>query len=120
MHLHPLFANAILLDECSQIDNNLAKKVVYALDELPQKPFVGIATDYQQIQPVGRGGYLAQCCLKLPTITLNTIYRTDDKDLLAFQNLVRDAQPERSDLVSSFAGRRTQSGSGPQDCYTMR
>ena len=38
--------DAILLGECSQIDNTAARKVVYAIDELPQKPFVGIAADY--------------------------------------------------------------------------
>ena len=46
--------DAILIDECSQLDNSIARKLQYAIDELPQKPFVAIAADYQQIQPVGR------------------------------------------------------------------
>ena len=90
--------DAILLDECSQIDDTIAHKVVYAIDELPQKPFVAIAADYKQLQPVGRGGYMAKCCRKLTTVVLNTIYRTSDKDLLEFQNYVRDSQPSRWDL----------------------
>ena len=54
--------DAILLDECSQIDNSTARKVVYAIDELPQKPFVAIAADYQQLSASWRwwlyGSYL--------------------------------------------------------------
>ena len=92
--------DAILLDECSQIDNSLARNVVYAIDELPQKPFVAIAADYQQLQPVGSSGYLSRLSAKLPTITLNTIYRTDDPDLLDFLNMVRDQQPHREAPVS--------------------
>ena len=54
--------DAILLDECSQIDNSTARKVVYAIDELPQKPFVAIAADYRQLQPVRKGGCMASMC----------------------------------------------------------
>ena len=66
--------DAILLDECSQIDNSIGRKVTYAINELPQKPFVAIAADYKQLQPVvaqdpGPGGakfrpastYMARC-----------------------------------------------------------
>ena len=62
--------DAILLDECPQIDKSTTRKVVYAIDELPQKPFVGIADDYRQLQPVGNGGYMARICRRLPTISL--------------------------------------------------
>ena len=98
--------DAILLNECSQIDNSTARKVVYAIDELPQKPFVAIAADYQQLQPVGDGGYMARICRRLPTVTLSTIYRTDDPDLLDFLNCARDDQPTRETLYDFFLDRR--------------
>ena len=41
--------DAILLDECPQIDHSTTRSVVYAIDELPQTPFVGIADDYRQL-----------------------------------------------------------------------
>ena len=82
--------DGILLDECSQIDNATGRKLVYAIDELPQKPFVAIAADYKQLQPVGNGGYMARICKRLPTVTLNTIYRTDDPELLEFLNIARE------------------------------
>ena len=98
--------DAILLDECSQIDNATGRKVVYAIDELPQRPFVAIAADYKQIQPVGNAGYMARVCRGLTTVTLNTIYRTDDAELLQFQSIARESQPDREILFELFRGRR--------------
>ena len=112
--------DAILLDECSQIDNSVARKVTYAIDELPQKPFVAIAADYKQLQPVEPDGskkkrrsnyqpacsYMARISKRLPTVTLNTIYRTDDPALLDFLNKVREDQPDRDTIFEFFKNRR--------------
>ena len=38
--------DAILLDECSQLDNGVASKLIYPLEELPHQLFVGVAADY--------------------------------------------------------------------------
>ena len=57
--------DAILLNECSQIDNPTGRKLAHAIDELPQKPCVGIAADCKQVQPVGSGGYMAS--IEFPT-----------------------------------------------------
>ena len=70
--------DCILIDECSQLDNEVAKQVMYALTELPHNPFVAVAADYKQLQPVGNRGIMERWCGKMTTITLNTIYRTDD------------------------------------------
>ena len=104
------------MDECSQIDDDTAEKVCYAIDELPQKPFVAIAADYRQLQPVvGRKKrstskplrtYMARISQKLTTVTLETIYRTDDPALLGFLNLVRDTQPTRDGIFEFFNRRR--------------
>ena len=106
--------DAILLDECSQIDNATGKKVAYAIDELPQRPFVAIAADYKQLQSVvskssklePARSFMASISKKLTTITLNTIYRTDDPALLDFLNLARDSQPMREDIFEFFQYRR--------------
>ena len=50
---------------------------------------------------------MARICKKMPvTITLNTIYRTDDPALLQFLNLVRESQPDRESLFHFFMDRR--------------
>ena len=49
---------------------------------------------------------MARICKKLVTITLNTIYRTDDAALLEFLNNCREEQPCRDDLFDFFSGRR--------------
>ena len=97
--------DAILLDECSQIPNDIGEKVTAAINEQPQKPFVGIAADYKQLQPVlkksAKGvarSHMAGVCKGLPTITLNTIYRTEDPALLDFLNHVRDEQSDRDTI----------------------
>ena len=57
----------ILIDECSQLDNFIAQKIVHALMELPQKPFIAYAADDQQLQPVGSGGRMQRYCETLCT-----------------------------------------------------
>ena len=98
--------DAILIDECSQLDNDVARKLKYAIDELPQDPFVALAADYYQLQPVGSGGAMRSICQRLPTITLKTIHRTKDRELLDFLRCCRTKQPRRSELFDFFLDRR--------------
>ena len=73
-HAIPVFSFCTygnLIDECSQLDNEVASKLIYALEELPHQPFVGVAADYHQLQPVGTSGTMKQWCDKLDIITLN-------------------------------------------------
>ena len=53
---------------------------------------------------------MARICKRLPTITLNTINRTDDPELLDFLNMVRDNQPDRESLFEFFLDRRWKCG----------
>ena len=46
----------IIIDEGSQVENLVWRKLLMAILELPQKPFVAIAADFQQLQPVTGGG----------------------------------------------------------------
>ena len=43
-------------------------------------------------------------------MALNTIYRTDDPELLEFLNIARESQPTRDSLFEFFAGRRLKCG----------
>ena len=102
--------DTILIDEGSQIDDDMARKLVYALDSLPQKPFISVAADYRQLQPVGKSGAMHRWCRDLHTITLRTIHRTKDMELLAFLGLCRTKQPSRKQLYDFFRGRRCRPG----------
>ena len=102
--------DTILIDEGSQIDDDMARKLVYALDSLPQKPFISVAADYRQLQPVGKSGAMHRWCRGLHTITLRTIHRTKDMELLAFLGLCRTKQPSRKQLYDFFRGRRCRPG----------
>ena len=53
---------------------------------------------------------MARICKRLPTITLNTINRTNDPELLDFLNMVRDNQPDRESLFEFFLDRRWKCG----------
>ena len=94
-----------LIDEASQIEDHIAQKLLVALGELPQRPYVVIAADYQQLRPVGGGIMLKELCARLRTIRLRTIHRTRDADLLAFLQLVRLYQPLKSIVEDFFRGR---------------
>lgn len=98
--------DAILLDECSQLDNNIGRKLQIAIGELPTDPFIGLAADYKQLQPVGQSGARESWCRLLPKVELNTTYRTSDSDLLDFLSCCRDNNPTRDSLFRFFGDRR--------------
>ena len=87
-----------LIDECSQLDNDVAWKLKIAIAELPQNPLVAVAADFQQLQSIKNGGGMESWCKLLKTFTLNTIYRTSDPELLEFLSYARENQPTRSML----------------------
>ena len=92
----------VVIDECSQVDNALALEIDYALRELPHDPFIAVAADYKQLQPVSSSWVMARICGNDTTITLSTIHRTDDEELLTFLTKVRESQPERDELYRFF------------------
>ena len=89
----------------------MAHKLVYALGALPQKPFISVAAEYRQLQPVGASGAMHRWCKGLRTITLRTIHRTDDMELLSFLGVCRTKQPTRMQLYDLFRARRYRPGS---------
>ena len=99
-----------LVDEGSQIEDHVAKKVYMGIKELAQKPFVCIAADFQQLNPIAGGGFMRALCADIPCVELKTIYRTSDPELLSFLSIVRKEQPAKS-LLRSFFRARLLSGS---------
>lgn len=61
--------------------------------ELPQKPFVVIGADYQQVALIGGGTTGQDICNQIQTIELSVVHRTDDPKLLGFLRETRVKQP---------------------------
>ena len=94
-----------LIDEASQVEDEVFKKVIVAIRELPQRPMVCIAADMQQLRPVGSGGMMRSLLANICSIELKTIYRSTDPDRLLFLNTIRDKQPDKNTIATYFAGR---------------
>ena len=95
----------IIIDEASQIDDSITRLLFQGLDELPQKPMIAVAADFQQLNPVAGGSAMRRVCQKMPQVNLKTIYRTKDPGLLGFLSYIRKQQPSRAMLTAFFQGR---------------
>ena len=95
----------IIIDEASQIDNDVAALLMVGYKELPQRPFLAVAADFQQLNPIQGGSYMRSWCGEMPVIGLKSIFRTNDPVLLGFLSHVRRHQPTRTILRDFFAGR---------------
>jgi len=95
----------ILIDEASQIEDKVATMVFVAIGELPQKPFVGVAADFQQLNPITGGSTIRKICSTMPHVHLKTIFRTNDPELLEFLREARMKQPQKETILRFFAGR---------------
>jgi hypothetical protein len=99
----------ILVDECSQIQDAVARLLYLGFKELPQRPYVGFVADFQQLRPMqSRATSLMQgwCgATDMPVVELDVIFRTKDPALLQFLQLCREVQPTRQCLYSFFHGR---------------
>ena len=51
----------IFIDEAPQIGDAIFDCIIVGVRELPQKPFVVVGADYQQVAPIG-GGQLGRIC----------------------------------------------------------
>ena len=100
----------LLLDEASQVEDHVSKLLFLAIQELPQKPFVAVAADFQQLNPIQGGGLMQKLCQSFPSIELCSVFRTKDPVLLAFLQSIRCHQPSRA-AVRSFFQDRILSGS---------
>ena len=100
--------DAIIVDEASQIDDHVASMFLCGFRELPQKPALVVAADYQQLRQVGhRGGkcIMEALCDNIEQFRLLANHRTNDEELKAFLTLCRTTQPDKSTLRAFFDGR---------------
>ena len=82
----------IILDEGSQVDDAITKMLILGIGELPQMPYVVVAADFQQLNPVTGGRAMRLATSKYPTVTLDTMYRSDDEPHLDFLRAIRKKQ----------------------------
>jgi ATP-dependent exoDNAse (exonuclease V) alpha subunit len=85
----------IMLDEASQVDDEVCTRLFIAIRELPQRPFFVISADFQQLNPIGASKVVRELCKTVHTVDLVTVHRSKDDALLDFSNLVRMTQPSR-------------------------
>ena len=96
----------IFLDEASQVEDHVASLIMQGTAELPQRPLLVLAADFQQLNPVEAGRRtmwrVFHCVHR---ITLETVHRTKDRGLLDFLKVVRLRQPLKARVRLFFAGR---------------
>ena len=99
--------DVILIDEASQIDDRVARMVFMCILELPQRPIVCVAADFQQLNPIHGRGLMKATLHRNPfvRIELEVIHRTKDEELLKFLQHVRTAQPSKETLGIFFRDR---------------
>ena len=85
----------LVLDDASQIDDHITERLFMAIQELPQRPLVVVAADFEQLAPVSGGGLMQRMCSAMKTITLRTVYRTKDPALLLSLAECRIHQPAK-------------------------
>ncbi len=101
------------MDEASQVGDKVASLFLAGYRELPQKPVLVIAADYQQLREVGHSGSKSAMQVMSEDLEthfhLTTNYRTEDEDLKSFLQTIRTRQPARS-YLRDFFGERHLSG----------
>ena len=105
--------DVIILDEVSQIDSPVWRKLQTALAELHPSPYIVLVGDFQQLQPIVGQPRLHQnlqeqilqgsvTCVRLRQ---HEAARSTDPAMLDFLNRARQSQPTRAELESFFRGR---------------
>lgn len=96
----------ILIDEASQYEDREWERLFTSIQEQPHKPYTGVVADFQQLQPIVRGGFCRQCCEAMACREMDMVYRSTDEAHLIFQNSIRADQPNRQMLEEYFDGRQ--------------
>ena len=98
-----------IIDEVSFLDNAVARTLIRAILELPQKPLVVFVGDLSQLQPIHGGEIVREFLLAdaMTSVDLEQhVYaRTQDKVLLDFLHFVRASQPSLKQLREFFGSR---------------
>ena len=103
----------IVIDEVSQIEAAVWRKLRTALGELAPSPFVVFVGDFQQLQPLS-GGPELESALRKQREAQSILYvelkhhqaaRAVDAEMLSFLDAARVRQPTRKELQTFFSGR---------------
>jgi hypothetical protein len=73
----------IMLDEASQVHDEVCARVFVAIRELPRRPFFVISSDFQQLNPIGASTLVMEFCKTVDTVDLVTVHRSIDDALAA-------------------------------------
>ena len=104
----------ILVDEGSQYADTEFERFFKILCEQPHSPFCMIVADFQQLSPVRMGervtyahepSFCQRLCRCCPSVTLDTVYRSQDPEHLLFLNHIRENQPT-TDMLQDYFHRR--------------
>ena len=87
--------DAILVDEASQYDDTEWTRFFVSIREQPHEPFTAVVANLAQLQPVVSGGMCRRFCEGQDRVSLDTVYRSTDKEHLLFCNRIREKQPTR-------------------------
>ena len=93
-----------IIDEASQIEDDVAVRLHNGFRELPQRPTIFFAADFQQLNPIGSSAAMRLWITVMTTISLYTIHRTNDNRLLSFLRQVRVKQPPKAVIQAFFDG----------------
>ena len=78
----------ILFDEGSQYEDEPWGRVFQCIKEQPQSPYAVVVADFQQLQPIGKGGACQRFCSCMQSVKLKTVYRSSDEEHLLFLNRI--------------------------------
>jgi len=101
----------IVIDEASQISDAICDCLTMGIQELPQRPFVVVGADFQQVAPIGAEEEQRcerHCKSMEKSIELIVVHRTDDPALLIFLSLACVKQPSRDIIRDLFGDRLLQ------------
>ena len=102
-----------ILDESSQIDDDIFTLLTMAILEMPHNPFVVLAGDFSQLQPVSTTrdkdakSKIQKFAARVNIIQLqqHEYARSKDPELMDFLRYIRTTQPMKSEVKSFFKSR---------------
>jgi exodeoxyribonuclease V alpha subunit len=91
----PLFADLILIDECSMIDSRLFSRLLASIQTSTRVVLIG---DQDQLPPVEAGSIFADLVDSncFPTTRLTQVLRSESKEILSLANAIKHANAEEA------------------------
>ena len=117
-----------IIDEVSQVEDSVFQLLLMAIMEMSHKPFMVLAGDFSQLQPVSTNKKadskttLHEFTEKIGSITLlqHEYARSKDPILMDFLTAVRKEQPSRRDIKLFFGARHLKSSFDKAIAFSTR